>query len=34
MDFAVVAGILAICILGILIGVPLARAWRRRRGHW
>lgn len=34
MDIAVVAGILSFCIVGILIGVPLLRAWRRRRNHW
>lgn len=34
MDIAVAAGILSLCIVAILIGVPLARAWRRRRNHW
>lgn len=34
MDFAVVAGILSLAIAGILVGVPLARALRRRRNRW
>jgi hypothetical protein len=34
MDLAIVAGALSICIIGILVGVPLARVWRRRRNYW